>query len=130
MHTRGFPNLFIFSLIQSGFSVNFPHMLNEQSRHLAYILDHAVEHDIDVVEAGEDAEAAWVRTILALALNNQKFFEACTPGYYNNEGKPNERSLQNGSYGLGPVAFAAVLDAWRDAGDLAGLELTSREPVS
>ena len=130
MHTRGFPNLFIFSLIQSGFSVNFPHMLNEQSRHLAYILDHAVEHDIDVVEADVDAEAAWVRTILALALNNQKFFEACTPGYYNNEGKPNERSLQNGSYGLGPVAFAAVLDAWRDAGDLAGLELTSREPVS
>ena len=130
MHTRGFPNLFIFSLIQSGFSVNFPHMLNEQSRHLAYILGHAVEHDIDVVEAGEDAEAAWVQTILALALNNRKFFEACTPGYYNNEGKPNERSLQNGSYGLGPVAFAAVLDAWRDAGDLAGLELTSRAPVS
>ena len=130
MHTRGFPNLFIFSLIQSGFSVNFPHMLNEQSRHLAYILDHAVEHDIDVIEAGEDAESAWVRTILALALNNQKFFEACTPGYYNNEGKPNERSLQNGSYGLGPVAFAAVLDAWRNAGDLAGLELISREPLS
>jgi cyclohexanone monooxygenase len=130
MHTRGFPNLFIFSLIQSGFAVNFPHMLNEQSRHLAYILRHAVDHDIDVIEAGEDAEAAWVRTILALALNNQKFFEACTPGYYNNEGKPNERSLQNGSYGLGPVAFAAVLDAWRNAGELPGLELTSREPVS
>ena len=39
MHVRGFPNLFIFSIVQSGFSVNFPHMLDEQARHLAYILD-------------------------------------------------------------------------------------------
>ena len=31
MHVRGFPNLFIFSIVQSGFSVNFPHMLDEQS---------------------------------------------------------------------------------------------------
>jgi cyclohexanone monooxygenase len=130
MHTRGFPNLFIFSLIQSGFSVNFPHMLNEQSRHVAYILGRAAAEHIDVIEAAADAEEAWVRTILELALNNQKFYEACTPGYYNNEGKPSERSVQNGSYGLGPVAFAKVLESWRDAGDLDGLELTRAAIVS
>jgi len=130
MHTRGFPNLFIFSLIQSGFSVNFPHMLNEQSRHVAYILGRAAAEHIDVIEAAADAEEAWVRTILELALNNQKFYEACTPGYYNNEGKPSERSVQNGSYGLGPVAFAKVLESWRDAGDLDGLELTRAAMVS
>ncbi len=38
MHSSGFPNCFIFSITQSGFTVNFPHMLNEQSKHLAYIL--------------------------------------------------------------------------------------------
>jgi cation diffusion facilitator CzcD-associated flavoprotein CzcO len=41
MHSRGFPNCFIFSNVQSGFTVNFPHMLNEQSKHLAYILGEA-----------------------------------------------------------------------------------------
>ena len=43
MHTSGFPNCFIFSNTQSGFTVNFPHMLNEQSKHLAYILSEATQ---------------------------------------------------------------------------------------
>ena len=77
-----------------------------------------------VVEASAEAEAEWVRIIEELAVNNQKFLEACTPGYYNNEGKPAESSVKNGSYGAGSVAFIKVLEAWRAAGDLAGLELT------
>ena len=124
MHSRGFPNCFIMSNAQSGFTVNFPHMLNEQSKHLAYIIGHAVEHDVLVVETSEEAEAAWVQTIVELSRNNRKFLEECTPGYYNNEGKPGERSGQNGPYGAGPVAFVKLLEEWRAAGDLAGLELT------
>ena len=46
LHSRGFPNCFIFSLAQSGFTVNFPHMLDEQSKHVAYILSHAKQHGI------------------------------------------------------------------------------------
>ena len=125
MHTRGFPNCFIFSLTQSGFTVNFPHLLDEQSTHLAYILGHAFEHGVRVIEASEEAEAAWVDTIVVLSQVNLDFFESCTPGYYNNEGKPGERSARNGFYGAGPVAFFKVLADWRSQGDLAGLELTT-----
>ncbi len=125
MHSRGFPNCFILSNIQAGFTVNFPHLLDAQSKHLAYILAHAFEHDILVVEASESAEAAWVQTIVGLAQNNQKFLEACTPGYYNNEGKPGDRSTRNSSYGLGGMAFISLLERWRAAGDLAGLEFTN-----
>ncbi len=127
MHSRGFPNCFIFSNIQSGFTVNFPHMIDEQSRHLAYILDHTFASDVSVVEASSDAEEAWVGTIEQLAQNNQRFLEACTPGYYNNEGMPEQRSARNGSYGAGAIAFIRVLEQWREAGDLAGLELTRAE---
>jgi cyclohexanone monooxygenase len=124
MHSRGFPNCFIISNIQSGFSVNFPHMLNEQSQHLAYIIGHALENDVRVVETSEAAETDWVRTIVELAQNNLRFLESCTPGYYNNEGKPAERSGQNGFYGGGCIAFIKLLEAWRAEGNLAGLELT------
>jgi cyclohexanone monooxygenase len=124
MHTTGFPNCFIFSLVQSGFSVNFPHMLNEQSKHLAYILSEARDRGATVIEAEPDAEAAWVRTIVDLSQMNQKFLEACTPGYYNNEGRPGDRSVKNGSYGAGSIAFVKVLEAWRADGSLAGLALT------
>ena len=109
-HSRGFPNCFIFSNIQSGFTVNFPHMLNEQSIHVAYIIEHALANDFNVVEASEEAEAAWVQTIVDLSQFNQKFLESCTPGYYNNEGKPGDRSVRNGMYGAGPIAFVNVLE--------------------
>ena len=122
-HTTGFPNCFIVSNIQSGFTVNFPHMLNEQSKHIAYILSEAAKREIKTIEATPDAEENWVRTIINLSQFNQRFLESCTPGYYNNEGKPADRAVQNGSYGAGPVAFVGVLEKWRAEGSLAGLAL-------
>jgi len=122
-HSVGFPNCFIISNIQSGFTVNFPHMLNEQSKHIAYVLRQAQDMGATLVEATHAAEDAWVRTIVDLSQNNVKFLESCTPGYYNNEGKPAARSLQNGSFGAGPVAFVKVLEQWRAPGDMAGLHV-------
>lgn len=120
-HVEGFPNCFVVSNIQSGFTVNFPHMLNEQSKHLAYLLGELESRGATRVEATPEAEEEWVQTIVRLSQFNQKFLESCTPGYYNNEGQPAARSLQNGSYGAGPVAFVGVLEAWRADGSLAGL---------
>lgn len=54
---------------------------------------------------------------------NLRFLEACTPGYCNNEGKPSERSVKNGSYGAGSLAFIEVLEDRHAEGSLAGLEL-------
>ena len=122
-HSHGFPNCFIISNIQSGFTVNFPHMLNEQSKHIAYILSEAAQRGITTIEAQPEAEDAWVRTIIDLSQFNQRFLESCTPGYYNNEGKPADRAVQNGSYGAGPVAFVGVLEKWRSEGSLSGLAL-------
>jgi len=123
-HSVGFPNCFIVSNIQSGFTVNFPHMLNEQSKHIAYILEQARSRGITRIEATPEAEDRWVDTIVRLSQNNIKFLESCTPGYYNNEGQPAARGLQNSAYGAGPVAFVGVLEAWRAEDSLAGLSLS------
>ena len=121
--SRGFPNSFIVSNQQSGFSVNFPHMLNEQAIHIAHVVKHNLDNNITRMETSEQAERDWVEEIKSNSTMNLKFLEACTPGYYNNEGKPAERAAQNGSYGRGPNAFAKLLEQWRESGDLAGLEL-------
>jgi cyclohexanone monooxygenase len=123
-HVDGFPNLFVVSVIQSGFSANFPHMLNEQSRHIAYIIRHALDRQARTVEATPEATAEWTKTIEELALMREAFLKECTPGYYNNEGKPETRSARNSSYGAGPVAFARLLAEWRAEGELKGLALT------
>jgi cation diffusion facilitator CzcD-associated flavoprotein CzcO len=123
-HTRGFPNCFIVSLVQSGFSVNIPHVLDEQARHLAWILRAARDRGATRIEATQQAEDDWVQTIISLAQMNLQFLESCTPGYYNNEGRPAERGARNGFYGAGSPAFFRVLEAWREQGDLDGLELS------
>ena len=127
MHVHAFPNLFIFSNSQSGFSVNFPHMLNAQAQHASWIIAEAVQRQARTVEASKAAEEAWVQTIIDSALMRQKFQEECTPGYYNNEGKPSALAARNGPYGKGSIAFIKLMEAWRAAGTLEGLELTSGE---
>ena len=124
LFSRGFPNCFIVSNSQSGFTANFPHMINEQSKHIAYVLKHALDTQVRTLEPTEEAEAAWVQKIIDLSLMREAFLRECTPGYYNNEGAPERIAKQNGSYGAGPVAFVKVLEAWRSEGGLEGLELT------
>ncbi|HUW02810.1 MAG TPA: NAD(P)/FAD-dependent oxidoreductase [Acidimicrobiales bacterium] len=124
IHSHGFPNCFIMSQTQGGFTVNYPHMLDELSTHIAAIVAHALEHDHHVVEATADAEEAWVQEILRNAGARGDFLEECTPGYYNNEGKPSERAMQNASYGRGPIAFFDLLTDWRTSGDFEGVEFS------
>jgi cyclohexanone monooxygenase len=125
MHAHGFPNLLLVSNSQAGFTVNFPHMLDEQSHHLAYIVREAMARGVKEVEATKEAEDAWVQTILDTAVFNADFQESCTPGYYNNEGQPSSLARQNGFFGLGANAFVSIIEEWRAAGDLPGLELRS-----
>jgi len=125
MHSRDFPNNFIFAISQSGFTVSYPHMLNEQSKHAAYIIAECQKRGVTVVEASADAEAAWVQTIIDSAISRQEFAEECTPGYYNNEGKPSALAARNGAYGKGPISFVKLIEAWRADGGLDGLELTA-----
>jgi cyclohexanone monooxygenase len=124
MHARGFPNVLIMMNTQSGFTANFPHMLEVQATHLAYIIKTAQDRQATVVEASEEAENAWVQTVIDSALMRQRFQEECTPGYYNNEGKPSPLAARNGFYGGGSIAFINMMEEWRKADDLKGLELS------
>ncbi len=123
LFVRGFPNLFVMSNAQSGFTANFPHMMDEQARHIGYVIGEAGARQARTVETSSAAEDAWVQTIVDKAILRQAFLEACTPGYYNNEGRPSAMVARNGPYGGGPIAFVQILQDWRAAGDLAGLEL-------
>jgi cyclohexanone monooxygenase len=122
--TRGFPNCFFMGVTQGGFTANFPHMLNEQSLHIAYIVKHAMSRQARTVEASAGGEAEWVATMERLKNNNLKFLMECTPGYYNNEGRPGTgTSLLDAQYGGGPEEFFRIIREWRDEGSLKGVEV-------
>jgi cyclohexanone monooxygenase len=123
MHTHGFPNcFFIMSITQTGFTVNFTHMLNETGKHLAYIIERALDKGLRSLEVSEETEAEWVDTIIRNARLGSDFQQSCTPGYYNNEGKPGERSRQNFFFFGGPTEFLDILKDWRAGGEMKGLE--------
>ena len=123
MHTRGFPNCFVISQAQAGMSPNFPHMLGEQTEHIAHIVERCLAKGIGAVEPTEEAEGDWVKQIIAGVIARRKQLEDCTPGYYNNEGRASATGAKSGVYGAGPIEFAKLLRQWREQGDFAGLEL-------
>jgi cation diffusion facilitator CzcD-associated flavoprotein CzcO len=124
MHVSGFPNCFIMSNPQAGFTASYPHLLDEQAKHLAYIIQTGAEKGIQKVEVSEEAEAGWIKQCIEKARDAGDFLENCTPGYYNNEGKSSERGVQNGFYGGGSIEFFKILEDWRAKGDLEGMDLS------
>ncbi len=123
MTVNGFPNMFIFSVIQSGFTANYPHALLEQAGHAAHIIGEAMATQKSRVEPTEEAEEAWTQEILSAVLDRRTFLEECTPGYYNGEGQLSPKAASFSSYGKGPVAFFNTIKAWRDEGGMKGMML-------
>ena len=124
MHSRGFPNcFFIMSIVQSGFAVNFTHGLGDTARHLAFIVARALDEGVETVEVSKEAEADWVERVVTLAGERGDFVQNCTPGYYNNEGKPGPASRQNGFFFGEPGEFMKILEECRAEGGMTGLEV-------
>jgi cyclohexanone monooxygenase len=121
--SRNFPNWFYIGVGQNGLSVNMTAMFDDQARHIAYIIAEARKRGAVTVEPTAEAEEAWVETIRSVAILNRDFQNACTPGYYNNEGGERSGGLNGQTYTPGINKFNALLAEWRATGDLAGLEL-------
>jgi cyclohexanone monooxygenase len=123
MTVNGFPNCFIFSVVQSGFTANYPHALLEQARHAAHIIGVAMATQKSRVEPTVAAEEAWTGEVLDAVLDRRQFLEECTPGYYNGEGNVSPLAASFAPYGKGSPAFFDILAKWRSEGTMPGLTL-------
>ena len=122
-YSHGFPNCFHMGVSQNGFTANFPHMLDEQSRHVVAMIVETKRRGARSLEPTAEAEEEWLEIMRSKRRMIQDFLSSCTPGYYNNEGKPEEGRGLADIYGGGPVEFYGMLGKWRDDGELRGLEL-------
>ncbi|MBZ9646894.1 NAD(P)/FAD-dependent oxidoreductase [Sphingobium sp. 3R8] len=135
LSTDNFPNLFFMGgNPQTTAAVNAVHLLDEQSRHIGYILKTARDRNAATVESEREAAAAWAEGIRTSPKNQAQFqfYAECTPGYYNNEGKAKTSAdlFQGGRYGDGPAAYFALLNDWREKGDLSGLSISPEHEVA
>lgn len=124
MQTTGFPNFFLMSSVQAGNSINYIHIVDEQTIHIAHIIERCMAEGIASIEPTQEAERDWVDTIMSLTDQRRAFLESCTPSYFNYEGK-RDRSIElNDHYAGGPIAYIRHLEDWRAAGTLEGMHIT------
>ncbi|WP_445168891.1 flavin-containing monooxygenase [Mycolicibacterium sp. Dal123E01] len=118
-----FPNLFVESIAQSGFTVNFPYLLDVQASHAAWIIAQALARDVVRLEPTTGAEDGWVDTVVARSAGTADRARSCTPGYYNREGQANATTRQGSFFYGTPTEYADTLAAWREDGTLDGLQI-------
>jgi len=124
--SHGFPNCFFLGFTQTAITVNVPHALEEQARHVAWLVKEARTRGARALEVTAAAEAEYVDEVHRLASTDSRFYAECTPGYYNSEGASgNARGFFSDMHGAGPIRFYEMLAAWRDAGTCDGIAFRS-----
>ena len=126
MTSRGFPNQFFTGFVQGGVAANTTAMLDEQGKHIAYIIAEALKRGAVIVEPSQQAQDDWRQFIKDTSIDNSAFDTECTPSYYNNEGGGGGQGIKSHlgePYSGGFYQFVEMLEQWRDKADLAGLEL-------
>ncbi len=121
--SHGFPNMFHMGFTQTGVVPNFTYMLDNQSKHIAAVISEVNSRNLKSIETTVEAEAEWVETVNAPNMMTE-YLANCTPGYYNAEGQASgSDGFLQGHYSEGGPAFYAMLEKWREKGELAGLIL-------
>jgi cation diffusion facilitator CzcD-associated flavoprotein CzcO len=120
----GFPNLLLISLVQGGFGTNFSHLLSESARHVATIIEACTEQGIVEIEPEEDAEEEWLQILLGVGMGNARYFQACTPSFYNSEQQAIDgRAARNLTYTGSLLDYVGYLERWREQADFPGVRV-------
>jgi cyclohexanone monooxygenase len=124
-YSSGFPNCFHMGITQNTVTANFPHLLEDQARHITEVIQHAKANEARCLEPTAEAEAEWLDTIIQKESKSQDFQLECTPGYYNNEGQLDKGpGFVGGLYGGGPIEFQKIVDKWLEDGQMKGIKFS------
>lgn len=126
IQTHGFPNLYIIGgLRQTAVTVNNTYAFNYQARHVARYIAQLRNDQVLKVDVTESAVQEWCDVMdekVGLVFNAEAV-QACTPGYFNNEGdfdaETNDfehgRPIWVDAYGGGTFEYQEILSKWVEA---------------
>jgi cyclohexanone monooxygenase len=95
-------------------------MLDNQAIHIAAVAKEVKNREAKGVEPTKEAEVAWVEHVTRKTFMTD-YQGACTPGYYNGEGKQDGDGFLEAADPDGAVRFHEKLARWREQGDMEGL---------
>lgn len=114
---HGFPNMFIVGGVrQTAITISQTFIFDEQAKHVAGVLHQLLDEGVVAIEITEAAEDTWIREMDDRSVFNEAQVNACTPGYFNNEGDFQQgRPIWADAYGGGPFEYVDLLTKWREA---------------
>ena len=123
--SKDFPNLLFLGFVQSTQVSNISNLIDNQARHMVYMVGKCLKEDIRAIEPTAEAEAGWNATIAEHAEMRREWNLSCTPGHYNNEGRVDDKrsTLAGGLYGPGYEYFE-MLEKWREDDTFDGIAAT------
>jgi cyclohexanone monooxygenase len=123
VHARGFPNLFFVGPVQAGVGVTWLHTAYAAGDHIAGVVAQVFRDDnYDVIEPSADASEDWARQSEEGGDARLQFHQSCSPGYCDNEGKPETFSARWAVYPKGVLEWSRIMRAWREEGSMKGME--------
>jgi cyclohexanone monooxygenase len=126
IHTHGFPNMLMNSAIQGGQDYNFAFTLTQTGKQIAYTIAEVLKRGATKCEPVITAESEWFDVIMGTLAAYGAYFADCTPSYLNNESAaPSEYDMKCGCYMGSALDWVKILEAWRERGDLNGLQLSA-----
>jgi hypothetical protein len=123
-------------MTQTATTLNVPHMLQQQVRHVSALVAECLSEGISAIDATPEAVADWQSIIDEKNALRQAFIDKCTPSYLNvidkctpsylnAEGRgPSDRrsALASGVYHPS-YEFWELLDSWREDHQYRGLRV-------
>ena len=107
--THDFPNMMVVGHVRDGGGgFNGAYVFDGQSQHVVEILRRCIAENVLRIEATEEAESGWARTMRE---KKPQVEAECTPGYLNNEGSGG--GLRGVVYGGGSLEYMEILQKWR-----------------
>lgn len=126
IQAHGFPNMYIVGgLRQTAVTVNNTYAFNYQAQHVAQNINQLRAEGVAKLDVTEAAVQEWCDIMdekMGLVFNAEAV-QACTPGYFNNEGDfdaatgnfEHGRPIWTDAYGGGPFEYQAILAKWRQS---------------
>ncbi|RAH70573.1 flavin-containing monooxygenase [Aspergillus aculeatinus CBS 121060] len=131
--TSGFPNMFFSGVGQTSYFPSYTATLDTCAKHVAFVISEVIKRQGSgkmTIQVTQDAETAWGLRVQAGA-PALAALAGCTPSYLNAEGSLEDVSMEermklaaSARWPHGMADWMDVLEEWRDAGDLAGLQIS------
>ncbi|RAH41709.1 flavin-containing monooxygenase [Aspergillus brunneoviolaceus CBS 621.78] len=131
--TSGFPNMFFSGVGQTSYFPSYTATLDTCAKHVAFVISEVIKRQGSgkmTIEVTQGAETAWGLRVQAGA-PALAALAGCTPSYLNAEGSLEDVSMEermklaaSARWPHGMADWMDVLEEWRDAGDLAGLQIS------